>query len=81
MTTCPRWSIPLKLPLRFRGKGIELHRAMVRERVEGNMMTRQLLLGIGKGGEAAVEDQQVATAALTAAVAAAGSLMIRAGAF
>ena len=64
-----------------RGKGIELHRAMVRERVEGNMMTRQLLLGIGKGGEAAVEDQQVATAALTAAVAAAGSLMIRAGAF
>ena len=73
--------MPLKVPLCRRGKGIELHRAMVRERVEGNMMTRQLLLGIGKGGEAAVEDQQVATAALSAAVAAAGSLMIRAGAF
>ena len=81
MTSSPRWCMPLTLLLCRRGKGIELHRAMVRERVEGNMMTRQLLLGIGKGGEAAVEDQQVATAALTAAVAAAGSLMIRAGAF
>lgn len=54
---------------------------MSREGVEPNTMTRQLLLDIGRGGTSAVADQQVAAAALSAAVAAAGSMMIRAGAF
>ena len=54
---------------------------MSREGVEANAMTKQLLMDIGRGGTASVADQQVAAAALSAAVAAAGSLMIRAGAF
>lgn len=64
-----------------REKGVELHRAMIREGVEPNQVTKQLLVSVGKGGSAAVVDQQVAAAALSAAVAAAGSLIIRAGAF
>lgn len=54
---------------------------MAREGVEPNVVTKQLLMAVGKGGTAAVADQQVAAAALSAAVAAAGSLIIRAGAF
>lgn len=54
---------------------------MLREGVEPNQVTKQLLVSVGKGGSAAVADQQVAAAALSAAVAAAGSLIIRAGAF
>lgn len=64
-----------------RDKGIELQRMMSREGVQPNTMTRQLLLDIGRGGTSQVADQQVTAAALSAAVAAAGSIMIRAGAF
>lgn len=60
---------------------MELRKAMAREGVEPNVVTKQLLMAVGKGGTAAVADQQVAAAALSAAVAAAGSLIIRAGAF
>ena len=69
------------MQLPCRDKGIELQRAMSREGVEPNTMTRQLLVDIGRGGTSAVADQQVAAAALSAAVAAAGSLMIQTGAF
>lgn len=69
------------VPLSPRDKGIELQRAMLRDGVEPNIVTKQLLSGIGKGGTAAVADQQVAAAALSAAVAAAGSLIIRSGVF
>jgi hypothetical protein len=41
----------------------------------------QLLEGVCKEGVRAVESQQAAAAALSAAVAAAGTLMIRAGIF
>jgi hypothetical protein len=60
---------------------MELQRAMVREGVKPNTVTKQLLAAVGKGGTAAVADQQLTAAALSAAVAAAGSLIIRAGAF
>lgn len=69
------------LCLTCRDKGMELQQMMSREGVEANAMTKQLLMDIGRGGTASVADQQVAAAALSAAVAAAGSLMIRAGAF
>ena len=60
---------------------MDLQHAMAREGVEPNQVTRQLLASVGRGGSAAVADLQVGAAALSAAVAAAGSLMIRAGAF
>ena len=64
-----------------REKGVELQRSMARDGVGPNSITQQLLTAVGRGGTAAVADLQVGTAALSAAVAAAGSIMIRAGAF
>ena len=58
---------------------MHLHRAMKMEGVVPNQMTMTLLASVGKGGVSAVEDQQIATAALTAAVAAAGSIIIKSG--
>lgn len=75
------WIHSLSLCHGDREKGMELQRSMVREGVEPNQVTKQLLVAVGKGGTAAIGDQQVAAAALSAAVAAAGSLIIRAGAF
>jgi pentatricopeptide repeat protein len=49
--------------------------------VAPNAATRALLEGVARGGVRAVEGQQAAVAALTAAVAAAGTVMIRAGVF
>ena len=54
---------------------------MARDGVEPNNVTQQLLTAVSRGGTAAVADLQVGAAALSAAVAAAGSIMIRAGAF
>ena len=54
---------------------------MVREGVEPNHVTKQLLASVGQGGAAAVSDQQVAAAALSAAVAAAGTMIMRTGVF
>jgi len=49
--------------------------------VEPNAVTRQLLGAIGRGGAALVGDAHLAVTALTAAVAAAGSLAMRSGLF
>ena len=52
---------------------------MKSEGVAPDSMTQRLMDSIGKGGVSAIENQQVATTALAAAVAAAGSIIIRAG--
>lgn len=60
-------------------QALVLQRNMKVDGVAPNQVTQHLMESIGKGGISSVEDQQVATAALAAAVAAAGSLIIRAG--
>lgn len=52
-----------------------------RPRSPPTLPTPQLLDGVCKEGVRAVESQQAAAAALSAAVAAAGTIMIRAGLF
>ena len=64
-----------------RDKGLELGREMALTGVEPNAVTRQLLSAIGRGGAACVGDAHLAVTALTAAVAAAGSLAMRSGLF
>ena len=59
--------------------GLELTKDMRREKIEPNSVTLQLMHGLGSKGVAAVEKQQVAAAALSAAVAAAGTLVMRTG--
>ena len=59
--------------------GLELTNDMRRENVEPNQVTMQLMQGLGSKGIAAVEKQQVAAAALSAAVAAAGTIVMRSG--
>jgi len=49
--------------------------------VAGDSLTARLLAAVGRGGVSAVEDQQLAAAALSAALAAAGGLIMRAGFF
>lgn len=49
--------------------------------VTGDALTARLLAAVGRGGVSAVEDQQFAAAALSAALAAAGGLIMRAGFF
>ncbi len=56
-------------------RAMELFRQMTSEGVVPNNVTQQLMSGVGKKGVAAVEGQQAAAAALTAALAAAGSLL------
>ncbi|CAD7695157.1 unnamed protein product [Ostreobium quekettii] len=60
---------------------LQLHKYMEAEGVEPNNVTVTLLNSVGKHGVRAVEHQQAAATALSAAVAAAGALMIQAGAF
>lgn len=62
-------------------KALELFHSMQRERLEGNAVTQQLMASIGKKGAASVEGQQVAAAALTAVMAAAGTMLVRTGIF
>lgn len=62
-------------------KAVVLGREMQSAGVRANSVTQQLLDGVCKEGVRAVETQQAAVAALTAAVAAAGTVMIRAGIF
>jgi len=62
-------------------RGLELGRELAAARVEPNAVTRQLLGAIGRGGAALVGDAHLAVTALTAAVAAAGSLAMRSGLF
>jgi len=60
---------------------LQLHKYMEAEGVEPNNVTVTLLNSVGKHGVRAVETQQAAATALSAAVAAAGALMIQTGAF
>ena len=59
--------------------GVDVTKDMSREGVEPNSMTMTLMQGLGSKGIALVEKQQVAAAALSAAVAAAGHLVMRTG--
>ncbi|MEW5301301.1 MAG: hypothetical protein WDW36_004167 [Sanguina aurantia] len=63
------------------GRGLELYAAMQREGVEPNAVTLQLLANVGRQGVATVESQQVTAAALTAAFAAAGTMLMQTGMF
>ena len=56
-----------------------LHKAMRSDGVSADPLTHRLMESIGKTGVSNVENQQIAAAAITAAVAAAGSIIIRAG--
>ena len=60
---------------------LELQREMRRVGINGNLLTGQLLQSVGRKGVAAVDGLQATTAALSAAVAAAGTLLIRSGMF
>jgi hypothetical protein len=54
---------------------------MKRDGLEGNAVTAALMASIGRKGAASVETQQLTAAALSAAMAAAGTLLIRTGMF
>ncbi|GIL54874.1 hypothetical protein Vafri_10569 [Volvox africanus] len=62
-------------------KALELLGAMRREGVEANPLTGQLLALVGRQGVRNVENQQVAAAALSAAMAAYGTLLMQTGLF
>ncbi|KAL4443011.1 hypothetical protein ABPG77_008502 [Micractinium sp. CCAP 211/92] len=62
-------------------RAMGIAREMTRAGVQPNAVTQQLLDCVCKEGVREVESQQAAAAALSAAVAAAGTLMIRAGIF
>lgn len=62
-------------------RALELLGAMRREAVEPNALTGQLLALVGRQGVRTVENQQVAAAALSAAVAAYGTLLMQTGLF
>ncbi len=61
--------------------GLALHAAMAADGVAADSMTAQLLAGLGRAGAAYIGGQQAAVTALSAAVAAAGSVLIHNGAF
>ena len=71
----------MRVAVACRDKGLELGREMALTGVEANVVTRQLLSAIGRGGAACIGDAHLAVTALTAAVAAAGSLAMRSGLF
>lgn len=54
---------------------------MKREGVEANAMTGALMSSVGRKGAASVGNQQLTAAALSAAMAAAGTLLMRTGVF
>lgn len=62
-------------------RALEVVGHMRREGVEGNALTAQLLALVGQQGVRTVEGQQVAAAALSAAVAAYGTLLMQTGLF
>ena len=59
--------------------GVSLSKEMARNGVEPDHVTGQLMHSLSSRGIAQIEKQQVAAAALSAAVAAAGSLVMRVG--
>ncbi len=62
-------------------RALELLRTLKREGLEPNGVTLQLMGSIGQKGVQSVEGQQLTAAALSAAVAAAGTLLMRTGVF
>lgn len=62
-------------------RALDLIRSMKRDGVDSNGVTAQLMTSIGRKGAASVETQQLTAAALSAAMAAAGTLLIRSGVF
>ena len=62
-------------------RALEMYREMVRAGVEPNNVTQSLMSGVGQKGVEAVDSQQAAIAALSAAVAAAGTVLMRSGIF
>ncbi len=54
---------------------------MKREAVKPNALTQRLMAAVGRRGVEAVESQQAALAAITAAMAAAGGLLMQRGVF
>jgi pentatricopeptide repeat protein len=66
---------------RMYDKAVALGKEMVSLGISPNVSTRELLDGVCRSGVAAVEAQQATITALSAAVAAAGTVMIRAGIF
>lgn len=62
-------------------KAVAFGREMQSQGIGFNAITKELLDGVCKEGVKAVENQQAAIAALSAAVAAAGTVMMRAGVF
>lgn len=66
---------------RMYDKAVALGKEMVSLGISPNASTRDLLDGVCRNGVAAVEAQQATITALSAAVAAAGTVMIRAGIF
>ena len=60
---------------------LEMQREMRRVGVIGNTLTGQLLQSVGRKGVAAMDGMQATTAALSAAVVAAGTLLMRSGVF
>jgi pentatricopeptide repeat protein len=62
-------------------RALDLLRSMRREGVAGNALTTQLAANVGRKGAATVESQQLTAAALSAAMAAAGTLLMRSGVF
>eukprot|EP00879_Flechtneria_rotunda_P000900 GHRR01001027.1.p1 GENE.GHRR01001027.1~~GHRR01001027.1.p1 ORF type:complete len:1006 (+),score=494.19 GHRR01001027.1:90-3107(+) len=62
-------------------KALDLLRSMRRDGIEPNALTQQLAADVGRKGTAAVEGQQITAAALSAAMAAAGTLLIQRGMF
>jgi pentatricopeptide repeat protein len=62
-------------------KAIALGQDMVAAGITPNSVTQELLQGVCNSGVAAIENQQAAVAALSAAVAAAGTVLMRAGMF
>ena len=62
-------------------RAVAIQGEMAGDGVAGDSLTARLLAAVGRGGVSAVEDTQLAVAALSAALAAAGGLLIRAGLF
>jgi hypothetical protein len=62
-------------------RALELLRCMQREGVQPDGLTQQLAVDVGRKGAVEVEGQQLTAAALSAAMAAAGTLLIRSGVF
>lgn len=62
-------------------KAVELGQDMIAAGITPNSVTQELLEGVRNNGVAAIENQQAAVAALSAAVAAAGTVLMRAGMF